>query len=95
MRWPKHAFTKDIQLVKTSRSKKLETKAYSAVKSAQCSASELQLDQDLETKASQLINMKQMILQEQTKLNAIEATISDPMLRVDDNELEKLRIENE
>ena len=52
-------------------------------------------DQDLETKASQLINMKQMILQEQTKLNAIEAIISDPMLRVDDNELEKLRIENE
>ncbi len=39
--------------------------------------------------------MKQMILQEQIKLNAIEATISDPMLRVDDNELEKIRIENE
>ena len=29
--------------------------------------------------------MKQMILQEQTKLNAIEANISDPMLRVDEN----------
>jgi hypothetical protein len=62
---------------------------------AQCLASELQLDQDLETKATQLINMKQMILQEQTKLNQIEAAISDPLLRVDDKELEKLKIENE
>lgn len=39
--------------------------------------------------------MKQMILQEQTKLNQIEAIISDPLLRVDDKELEKLRIDNE
>jgi len=39
--------------------------------------------------------MKQMIFDEQTKLNAIEAAISDPMLRVDDKELEKLRLENE